>query len=112
MLLKIVTQSKVEKILKGSLDLISSPSVKLQIMGGKVCYRCKGKTLLGVVNKFLKPKGEGDGIENLKSFLIYVKFLQYKLPERPKITHRKTLLNGLLIVVLSIFCFTPCNHTK
>ena len=39
---------KVENILKGSLDLISSasPSVKIQIMGWKVCLRCKGKTLL------------------------------------------------------------------
>ena len=47
---------KVEKILKGSLDSISSPSlsVKIQIMGGKVCLRCKGKTLLGIVNKLLK----------------------------------------------------------
>ena len=35
---------KVEKILKGSLDLIpsTSPSVKIQIMGGKVYLRCKG----------------------------------------------------------------------
>ena len=82
---------KVEKILKGSLDSIPSPSplVKIQIMGGKVCLRCKGKTLLGVVNKLLKTKkqisqqcfallpqvnfpeiiwffteGEGDGIES------------------------------------------------
>ena len=49
---------KVEKILKGSLDSIPSPSpsVKIQIMGGKVCFRCKGKTLLGVVNKHLKTK--------------------------------------------------------
>ena len=49
---------KVEKILKGSLDLIPSPSpsVKIQIMGRKVCFRCKGKTLLGVVNKLLKTK--------------------------------------------------------
>jgi hypothetical protein len=41
---------KVEKILKGSLESItsSSPSVKTQIMCGKVCLRCKGKTLLGV----------------------------------------------------------------
>jgi hypothetical protein len=33
------TQNKVENILKGSLDLIPSPSppVKIQIMGGKVC---------------------------------------------------------------------------
>jgi hypothetical protein len=44
---------KVENILKGSLDLIPSPSpsVKIQIMGGKVCLRCKGKTLLDIVNK-------------------------------------------------------------
>ena len=48
--------TKVEKILKGSLDLIPSPSVKIQIMGGKVCLRCKGKTLLGIVNKLLKTK--------------------------------------------------------
>ena len=35
---------KVEKILKGSLDSIPShsPSLKIQIMGGKVCLRCKG----------------------------------------------------------------------
>ena len=40
---------KVEKNLKGSLDLIPSPStsVKIQIMCGKVCLRRKGKTLLG-----------------------------------------------------------------
>jgi hypothetical protein len=51
-------QGKLEKILKGSLDSIPSPSpsVKTQIMGRKVCLRCKGKTLLGVVNKILKTK--------------------------------------------------------
>ena len=34
---------KVGKILKGSMDLISSPSPlrKIQIMGGKVCLRCE-----------------------------------------------------------------------
>ena len=44
---------KVEKILKGSLDLIQSPSpsVEIQIIGWKVCLRFKGKTLLGVGNK-------------------------------------------------------------
>ena len=49
---------KVEKILKGGLDLIPSPSpsVKIQIIGGKVCLRCKGKILLGVINNFLKEK--------------------------------------------------------
>ena len=74
---------KVEKILEDSLDLIPSPSPseKIQIMGGKVCLRCKGKTLLSDVNKlfvfksqcpamfcpFLQiiwifSEGEGDGI--------------------------------------------------
>ena len=49
---------KVEKILKGSLDSIPSPlpSVKIQIMGGKVCFRCNNKTLLGIVNKLPKTK--------------------------------------------------------
>ena len=51
-------RGKVKKILKGSLDSISSPlpSVKIRIMGGKVCLRCKDKTLLGIVNKLLKTK--------------------------------------------------------
>ena len=49
---------KEEKILKGSLDSIPSPlpSVKIQIMGRRVCFRCKDKTLLGVVNKLLNTK--------------------------------------------------------
>ena len=49
---------KVEKVLKGSLDLIPLPlpSVKIQIMGGKICLRSEDKTLLGIVNKFLKTK--------------------------------------------------------
>ena len=96
---------KVEKILKGSLDSIPSPSlpVKIQIMGGKVCLRCKGKTLMGIVNKLLKTKslltspsnvlpyylkqtfphiiwifteGEGDGIKSRLPFRIF-STLQY-----------------------------------
>ena len=49
---------KVENILKGSLYSIPSPSpsVKIQIMGGKVGSRCKGKTLLDAVNKLLNTK--------------------------------------------------------
>ena len=31
--------TKVEIFLKGNLDLIPSPSVKIKIMGGKVCLR-------------------------------------------------------------------------
>ena len=48
----------VKKILKGSRDLIPSlsPSVKIPIMGGKVCLNCKGKIMLGNVNKLLKTK--------------------------------------------------------
>ena len=40
------------------MHLITStlPSVKIENMGGKVCLRCEGKTLLGVVNKLLKIK--------------------------------------------------------
>ena len=73
---------KVENILKGSLASIpsTSPSVKIQIMGRKVCLRFLDKTLLGVVNKlFVLPlhlkqtfppiiciftEGEGNGIES------------------------------------------------
>ena len=45
---------KVEKILKGSLDLILSPSTsgRIQIMG----LSCKGRSLLVFVNKLLKTK--------------------------------------------------------
>ena len=48
---------KVEKILKGSLNSIPSPSpsVKIQIMGGKVCLRRKGKTLLHSKLSDIKP---------------------------------------------------------
>ena len=42
---------KLEKISEASLDLIPSPSVKIQIIGGKVYLRWQGKTLLGDFNK-------------------------------------------------------------
>ena len=49
---------KVEKILKGSLDSISSPSlsVKIQIMGWKVCLRCKGKYFWALSKKPFQNK--------------------------------------------------------
>ena len=55
---QLTSSIKVEKILKSSLYLIPSPSnsVKIQIVGGKICLRCKGKILLGVVIKLLKTK--------------------------------------------------------
>ena len=63
---------KVEKILKGSLDLISSPSsiVKIQIMGRKVCFRCNGKTLLGIVNKILKTKSLLTSTSNVLTYFL------------------------------------------
>ena len=48
-----LTQEKIfkaEKILKGTLVWIPSPSPSVK-MSGKVCLRHKGKTLLGIVNK-------------------------------------------------------------
>ena len=50
---------KIENILKGNLVSIPPPSPpvkKIEIMGGKVCLRCKSKTLLGIVNKPLRTK--------------------------------------------------------
>ena len=44
-------------VISGCLDLIPSPSVKIQTMGGKVSLRCKGKTLLGKLStSFWKQK--------------------------------------------------------
>ena len=48
--------SKVEKNLKGSLDLFSSPSPSIQIMGRKVCLRCKGKHCWALSTNFSKQK--------------------------------------------------------
>ena len=61
-------ECKVKKISKGSLNSISSPSVKIQIMGGKVCLWCKGKTLLGVVKKLLKTKSLLTSPSNVLSY--------------------------------------------
>ena len=49
----VLEKGKVENIYEDSLDLIPSPSpsVKVQIIGGKVYLMCEGKTLLGNANK-------------------------------------------------------------
>ena len=67
---------KVEKLLKASLDLYPSPSpsVKIQIMGGTICSRCKGKTLLGIVNKLLKTKRFVDITQQCFALLAQVTF--------------------------------------
>ena len=63
---------KVQKILRGSLDLIPLPSlsVKIQIIGGKVCLRCKGKTLLGVVNKTYENKNFVESTSNVLPYYL------------------------------------------
>ena len=69
---------KVEKILKGSLDSIPSPStsVKIQIMDAKVCLRWKGKkTLLGVFKKLSKTKSLLKSPSNVLPYYIKQTFL-------------------------------------
>ena len=63
---------KVEKILKGILDSIPSPSplVKIQILAGKVCLKCKGKTLLGIAKKLSKTKSLLTSPSNVLSVLL------------------------------------------
>jgi hypothetical protein len=63
-------------MLKSSLDSIPSPSppMKIQIMGGKVCLRCKGKTLLGIVNKLLEKKTFVDITQQCFALLSHANF--------------------------------------
>ena len=58
--IQITVQLKIEKILKGSLDSILSPlpSVKIQIMGGKICF-CFQKF---VDNTYLNSNGLSFGV--------------------------------------------------
>jgi len=44
--------------------------VKIQIIGGKVCLRYKGRTLLGLVSKLLK--GEGDEFNKSSQIAIII----------------------------------------
>ena len=48
--------TKLWNILKGSLDLNPSPSVKIEIKSRKICLRCKCNKLQGIVNKLLEAK--------------------------------------------------------
>jgi hypothetical protein len=43
----VATFDKVEKIVEGSLDLIPSPSVNIQILCGKFCLRCRRQNIAG-----------------------------------------------------------------
>ena len=87
---------KVEKILKGSLDSIPSPSPseEIQTVGGEVSLMCKSKILLGILKTtlfvlksllttpsnvlplhhkliWIFTEGEGDGIESRLPFKIF-----------------------------------------
>ena len=62
-------------------------------MGGKVCLRCKGNSLLGIVNKLLK---EGDAMVMgsnpgylLKSFLLYLLASLFSILKKLKSTYRR-----------------------
>ena len=46
---------RVEKILKGCLDWIPSPSVKIQIMGGKVCWHHPAMFCFYTSSKLSRP---------------------------------------------------------
>ena len=77
LLVHLISSIKVKNILKGSLDLIQSPSpsVKIQILDGKVCLRCKGKTLLGFVSKLLKTKSLLTSPSNVLPYYLKETFL-------------------------------------
>ena len=72
----IMWRDKVEKILKGRLDSIPSPSpsVKILIMGNKVCFRCKGKTLLGGCQQTFENKNFVDITQQCFALLPQVNF--------------------------------------
>ena len=97
---------KVEKILKGSLNSIPSPfpSGKIQIMGGKVCLRCKGKTLLDVVNKLLKTKRLLTSPSNVYSY-----YLNNNFPTNNLNFHGRWW-DWLQAIFLNLFYFSSRMH--
>ena len=60
---------KVEKILKGNLNSVPSPSVKIQIMGGKVYLTCKGKTFAGCCQQTFENKKFVDNTQQCFAFI-------------------------------------------
>ena len=67
---------KVEKMLKGSLDLIPSPplSVKIQIMGRKVCLRCQRQNTAGRCQQTFENKKYVDITQQCFALLPQVNF--------------------------------------
>ena len=101
----------------------TSPSVKIQIIGRKVCLRCKGQTLLYVVNKLFVFKsllttpsnvlllhlkqtfppiiwtfteGKGDGIETRLPFKIFSTLLD-------KFENKEKMLKSWQLYVLDLY---------
>ena len=87
---------KVENILEGSLDLIPS----LKIMGGLVCLRCKGKTLLGVVNKLMKVKKIVDNAQQYFAFPAHNSNFHW----------RRRWWDQTQIIFLNLFYFITCGN--
>jgi hypothetical protein len=65
---------KVEKILKSSLDAIPSPSVKIQIVGGKSCLRCKWQNIVGHCQQTFENKKFVDITQQCFALLPQVNF--------------------------------------
>ena len=67
---------KVEKILKGSLDSIlsPSPSVKIQIMDGKSCLRCKRWNIAGCCQQTFENKMFVDNTQQFFAFMSQANF--------------------------------------
>ena len=63
---------RLESFFKDNLDVIPStpPSVKIQIMGGKVCLRRRGKKLLGAIKKLLKTKRRWRWCDQIQAFFL------------------------------------------
>ena len=74
---------------------LASPSVKIQIMGGKVCLRCKGKILLGIVHKLLKTKSLLTSPRNTEENEEHFSFDQSRFLETPLIWQADGKLKNL-----------------
>ena len=101
---------KVEKILKGCQNSISSPSpsLKIQIMCGKVCLRCKGKTLLaGCCQQTFERKTFVDNGQQCFAFYLSSKLsrLQYEFSLKGKVMELNAgyLLKSILLYFRSFF---------
>ena len=70
---------KVENIIKGSLDLIPSPSGKIQIMDEKVCLRCEGKNIAVHCQQTFENKKFVDNNQQCSAFTLQANFPAHNL---------------------------------